>query len=80
MARIVDSDLEIDLSIRSLVRTYGLHEEWNIGGRRCCTMAELDAAIAYEIRQRREHNTTNMIVTTGRFASPPGVFLPVAQE
>ena len=71
-------DTELADEIKSLVDRYGLHTKAVIFGNRCCTDDELDAAIAHEIKQRREHNSTGMVVTTGRGASPAGVFLPPA--
>jgi len=71
-------DAGIVAEIKSLVQDYGLHSEWIIDGKRCCTMDELDDAIAHEIKQRRDHHSTSMIVTTGGAACSPGVFLPPA--
>lgn len=62
--------------IMALVDEYGLHTSWTIFGKRCCTMEELDAAIAKEVANRKERNSTSMIVTTGSGANPPGVYLP----
>jgi len=72
------SDAEVASEIKALVDRYGLHEELEIMGQRCCTRDELDAAARYEARRRREGNSTGMIVTTGLLASMPGVFLPPA--
>ena len=73
-------DNEAAAEIRGWVEAYGLHHDWTMGGKRCCTMAELDGAIAHELKQRREHNSTSMIVTTGQAACAPGVFLPAPEE
>lgn len=70
------SDEDMADEIRRLVAEYGLHDGWRIAGRRCCTMEELDAAIAKELATRRDFNSTCMIVTTGSAASPAGVYLP----
>ena len=72
------TDKEIADELRGWVATYGLHRDWMIAGERCCTPEELDDAIAHEIKQRRERNSTSMIVTTGNSACAPGVFLPPA--
>lgn len=64
--------------IKDLVRRFGLHSDWEIYGQRCCTMDELDAAAMHEVEQRRKHNSTGMIVTTGQSACSAGVFLPPA--
>lgn len=74
------TDSEIADEIRGWVATYGLHSDWVIRGRRCCTVAELDDAIAHEIKQRREHNNTGMIVTMGKGDAAPGVFLPAPEQ
>jgi hypothetical protein len=66
------------LNIRLLVAQLGLHSTWVIGGQRCCTLAELDDAIAHELANQRDHNSTGMIVTNGKGDSPAGVFLPPA--
>lgn len=71
-------DAEIVDEIKGLVSRYGLHAAWKIHGQRCCTMDEVEAAARHEARQRREHGSTNMIVTTGNGPSPSGVFLPPA--
>ncbi len=67
-------------TIRGYVEQFGLHSSMTIGGRRCCTMDELDAAIEHELKQRREHNSTSMIVTTGSGGSAAGVYLPAPQD
>ncbi len=72
------TDKEIADELRGWVDQYGLHSAWTINGKRCCTMEELDDAIAHEIKQRRENNSTSMILTTGMAACAPGVFLPPA--
>lgn len=72
------SDAQIEAEIRGYVSTYGLHSSWEMMGKRCCAMDELSDAIAHEIKQRREHNSTSMVVTTGNGACAPGVFLPPA--
>lgn len=74
------TDEEIAAEIRSLVGQFGLHSGLIFDGRRCCTQGELDAAIAHEIKERRERNSTSMIVTTGRGDSAPGVWLPPAPK
>lgn len=72
------TDAEIAAELKGWVSAYGLHADWEINGKRCCTMDELDAAIAHEVEQRRKHKSTNMVVTTGQSACAPGVFLPPA--
>jgi hypothetical protein len=67
---------QIAEQIRGYVANYGLHSGWNILGKRCCTMDELDAAIVREVEDRLTRNSTSMIVTTGNGDSAPGVFLP----
>jgi hypothetical protein len=74
------TDKEVADELRGWVDQYGLHRGWVIEGKRCCTPDELDDAIAHEIKQRREHNSTSMIVTTGEAACAPGVFLPPAPQ
>lgn len=70
------TDDQIAAQIRGWVHQYGLHSGVTIEGQRCCTMDELDAAIAKEIADRRERNSTSMIITTGNGDSAAGVFLP----
>lgn len=72
------TDKETADEIRDWVSAYGLHSDWVMDGKRCCTPDELDEAIAHELKQRRDHNSTSMIVTTGQAACAPGVFLPPA--
>ena len=70
------TDKAVADEIKDLVRRFGLHSDWQIAGERCCTMDELDAAAMHEVEQRRKHNSTSMIVTTGQHACAAGVFLP----
>ncbi len=72
------TDAKVADEIKDLVRRFGLHSDWIIMNQRCCTAAELDAAVEHEIKERREHNSTSMIVTTGQSACAAGVFLPPA--
>lgn len=74
------TDEETAAEIRAWVNAYGLHKDWMIASNRCCTADELDDAIAYELKRRRDHNSTSMIVTTGQAACAPGVFLPPAPK
>lgn len=74
------TDQQIADEIKGLVRNLGLHAGTVVLGNRCCTEDELDAAVMYEVRRRRESNSTGMIVTTGQGASKAGVFLPPAPE
>lgn len=72
------ADKAVADEIKDLVRRFGLHAGLEILGQRCCTKDELDAAVMHEVEQRRKHNSTNMIVTTGQHACSAGVFLPPA--
>lgn len=73
------TDAEIAAEIRRTVETYGLHVGFYIMGARCCTLDELDAAIALEVAARRA-GSTGMIITTGQGPSRPGVFLPAPEN
>ena len=70
------SESEIRDQLRAWVDQFGLHSTWVLNGERCCRLDELDAAIEREIRDRRDNNSSSMIVTTGMGDSPAGVYLP----